>query len=49
VPKNPWPDDPALVERINKGCHKVWGDRRQQLVIVGGKARRCSPPSSKLA
>jgi G3E family GTPase len=29
VPKSRWPDDPALVERINKGWHKVWGDRRQ--------------------
>jgi G3E family GTPase len=35
VPKSRWPDDPALVERITKGWHKVWGDRRQQLVFIG--------------
>jgi G3E family GTPase len=35
VPKNRWPDDPALVERIKTGWHKVWGDRRQQLVFIG--------------
>jgi G3E family GTPase len=38
VPKSRWPDDPALVERINKGWHKVWGDRRQQLVFIGTRA-----------
>jgi G3E family GTPase len=38
VPKSRWPDDPALVERIEKGWHKVWGDRRQQLVFIGTRA-----------
>jgi G3E family GTPase len=38
VAKNRWPDDPALVERIKKGWHKVWGDRRQQLVFIGTRA-----------
>ena len=35
VPKKNWPDDEALVSRINKGWHTHWGDRRQELVFIG--------------
>jgi G3E family GTPase len=35
VPKKHWPDDEALVQRINTGWHKLWGDRRQELVFIG--------------
>ena len=35
VPKKHWPDDEALVERINSGWHRLWGDRRQELVFIG--------------
>jgi G3E family GTPase len=37
VPKDRWPQDDTLVARIKKGWHKVWGDRRQQLVFIGTK------------
>ena len=35
VPKKNWPDDDALVARIKKGWHEVWGDRRQEIVFIG--------------
>jgi G3E family GTPase len=35
VPKKNWPEDESLIERINKGWHKVWGDRRQEIVFIG--------------
>ncbi len=35
VPKKNWPDDDSLVARIDKGWHKVWGDRRQEIVFIG--------------
>jgi len=35
VPKKNWPDDEALVARIKKGWHKLWGDRRQEIVFIG--------------
>jgi hypothetical protein len=35
VPKNDWPDDERLIDRINKGWHKTWGDRRQEIVFIG--------------
>jgi G3E family GTPase len=35
VPKERWPDDGDSVARIKQGWHKVWGDRRQQLVFIG--------------
>ena len=37
VPKERWPDDEDLVRRIRSGWHKLWGDRRQQLVFIGTK------------
>ncbi|MEM7777466.1 MAG: zinc metallochaperone GTPase ZigA [Pseudomonadota bacterium] len=35
APKDRWPTDPDVVTRIKEGWHKVWGDRRQQLVFIG--------------
>jgi G3E family GTPase len=35
VPKKSWPQDDELVGRINKSWHKVWGDRRQEMVFIG--------------
>ncbi|SDO35198.1 GTPase, G3E family [Filomicrobium insigne] len=35
VPKERWPADDELVARINKGWHRLWGDRRQELVFIG--------------
>jgi G3E family GTPase len=35
VPKKNWPDDERLLDRINKGWHKTWGDRRQEIVFIG--------------
>ncbi|MEM9028149.1 MAG: zinc metallochaperone GTPase ZigA [Pseudomonadota bacterium] len=35
APKDRWPTDPDVVRRIKAGWHKVWGDRRQQLVFIG--------------
>ena len=35
VPKKNWPEDETLVNRINKTWHKLWGDRRQEIVFIG--------------
>lgn len=35
VPKKNWPDDDESLSRINKGWHKLWGDRRQEIVFIG--------------
>lgn len=35
VPKKNWPTDASLVARIDKGWHKIWGDRRQEIVFIG--------------
>lgn len=37
VPKKNWPDDERLIDRINKGWHKTWGDRRQEIVFIGSR------------
>jgi G3E family GTPase len=35
IPKKNWPDDEKVVDRINKGWHDQWGDRRQEIVFIG--------------
>ncbi|MBL8845853.1 MAG: GTP-binding protein [Hyphomicrobium zavarzinii] len=35
VPRKNWPKDADLVGRINKTWHKLWGDRRQEIVFIG--------------
>ena len=35
VPKNQWPDDDEQCREIAKLWKKPWGDRRQELVIIG--------------
>lgn len=35
IPRRSWPKDKDLVARIYEGWHRVWGDRRQELVFIG--------------
>lgn len=35
MPKTKWPNDDEARARIGKGWHRVWGDRRQELVFIG--------------
>jgi len=35
VPRERWPDHPAWRDAIQKNWHRVWGDRRQELVFIG--------------
>lgn len=35
VPKKNWPEEEHLVRRINQSWHKLWGDRRQEIVFIG--------------
>jgi len=35
VPKAKWPSDEETRARIGKGWHRIWGDRRQELVFIG--------------
>jgi G3E family GTPase len=35
VPKAKWPDGEENVQRILKGWHPHWGDRRQEMVFIG--------------
>ena len=37
VPKDRWPKDEELVARIKKRWHKLWGDRKQEIVFIGTK------------
>ena len=36
VPKERWPLDPESVEFVRKYWNSTWGDRRQELVFIGG-------------
>jgi G3E family GTPase len=36
VPKERWPKDHESVEFVRKHWHSTWGDRRQELVFIGG-------------
>jgi G3E family GTPase len=35
VPEPNWPKDAELVKRVRVRWHKLWGDRRQELVFIG--------------
>jgi G3E family GTPase len=35
VPKSHWPDHEEWQRHVEKNWHKVWGDRRQELVFIG--------------
>jgi G3E family GTPase len=35
VPKKNWPEDEHMVSRIKSAWHKLWGDRRQEIVFIG--------------
>jgi G3E family GTPase len=35
IPRKNWPKERDAVERIQKGWHRVWGDRRQEIVFIG--------------
>lgn len=36
VPKERWPRDQESVSLVRRHWHSVWGDRRQELVFIGG-------------
>lgn len=36
VPKERWPQDRESVEFVRKHWNSIWGDRRQELVLIGG-------------
>jgi G3E family GTPase len=35
VPQERWPDHPEWKQRLTRHWHKVWGDRRQEMVFIG--------------
>lgn len=35
VPEEHWPQDPELVAKIRADWHPRWGDRKQELVVIG--------------
>jgi G3E family GTPase len=35
VPKERWPNHPEWKTRLDRHWHRVWGDRRQELVFIG--------------
>ncbi len=35
VPRDRWPEEEELIARIKKGWHKLFGDRRQEIVFIG--------------
>jgi len=35
IPKDKWPDNPALNSYIDQNWSEPWGDRRQELVFIG--------------
>ena len=35
VPRDEWPDDPDTLAMIDDGWDGLWGDRRQELVLIG--------------
>jgi G3E family GTPase len=37
IPRQNWPRQRDLVNRIGKGWHNMWGDRRQELVFIGSR------------
>ena len=48
VPKKNWPEDEDLVSRINKTWHKLWGDRRQEIVFIGTREMDKAAMSAEL-
>ena len=36
MPKDRWPRDPESVSFVRKHWNSTWGDRRQELVFIGG-------------
>jgi hypothetical protein len=35
MPSERWPTDPALLQTIREDWHPRWGDRKQELVVIG--------------
>jgi len=42
VPKERWPEDKEALEDIWKNYEKLWGDRRQELVLIGADMDRAA-------
>jgi G3E family GTPase len=40
IPKADWPTDPAARQEIDKNWHPLWGDRRQEIVVIGRNMER---------
>lgn len=38
MPRERWPNDPEAVSTMRRHWNAVWGDRRQELVFIGGPA-----------
>jgi len=38
MPRERWPSDPEAVSTMRRHWNEVWGDRRQELVFIGGPA-----------
>lgn len=38
IPQTQWPKEPSAIAKIRGKWHKIWGDRRQEMVFIGTKS-----------